>query len=165
MRQKATNLMTKDLLTVDWNLDLKSAYSLMARKGIRHLPVLNEKKELVGMLSDRDLLRAMHSKMTVQDFFKAEEVSFESDSKVRDYMSFPVVTVERNADIRVALMEILDKKISCVLVVDNQKAVGIITTEDLLRYLYELLDDKSAPKINLRSVEDLEAHGFWSQVC
>ena len=53
---KVSEIMTSDVITVDANQPLEDCMSLMIDKNIRHLPVC-EGKELLGVLSVRDVLR------------------------------------------------------------------------------------------------------------
>ncbi|MBP9944731.1 MAG: CBS domain-containing protein, partial [Desulfomicrobium sp.] len=47
--------MTKDVITVDPETSMMRAAKLMKEKGIRRLPVVDDKGKIVGMLSDRDV--------------------------------------------------------------------------------------------------------------
>jgi CBS domain-containing protein len=58
-KTKLKDVMTKDLITVKEDCDTEYAMSLMAKRNIRHLPVLSEDGKCVGMLSSRDLIRDM----------------------------------------------------------------------------------------------------------
>jgi CBS domain-containing protein len=53
---KVSEIMTKDLITVDPNKDIFEALNMMKEFDIRHLPVIHEKK-LVGMLTMKDILK------------------------------------------------------------------------------------------------------------
>ncbi|NIO06738.1 MAG: CBS domain-containing protein, partial [Deltaproteobacteria bacterium] len=77
---------------------------------------------LAGVVSDRDLLRAMnHSK----------DWSLTTISQV---MTPNVVTVKRNTPLSVALEELLTRRINCLPVVENENQVcGIVTSTDLLK--------------------------------
>ena len=79
--------MTRSLLTVRWNLSLEDAWKMMKERSIRHLPVLDAEGGLIGILSDRDVKRAMdpvHS-------------TFMQGAIVGDFMSWPILSVEQDA--------------------------------------------------------------------
>ena len=59
--------MTKDVITVDPETSMMRAAKLMKEKGIRRLPVVDEKGKVLGMLSDRDVKEASPSKATTLD--------------------------------------------------------------------------------------------------
>ncbi len=56
---KVREVMTKGLITIKTHTTLGEAARLMLDHGIRHLPVTDEEGNLVGMLSMRDIVRAV----------------------------------------------------------------------------------------------------------
>jgi acetoin utilization protein AcuB len=115
---------------------LSTAHSMMRKWKIRHLPVLGGGK-VVGLLSLRDL----HLVETLKDV-DPTKVS------VEDAMSPDPYKVSPDADLRTVAVEMATRKIGSALVVRGSKVLGIFTTVDALRALYELLDvvDKSQTK-------------------
>jgi len=115
---------------------LSTAHSMMRKWKIRHLPVLGGGK-VVGLLSLRDL----HLVETLKDV-DPTKVSVEDAMSPDPYMVSP------DADLRTVAVEMATRKIGSALVVRGSKVLGIFTTVDALRALYELLDvvDKSQTK-------------------
>ncbi len=115
---------------------LDQAYTLMKSIRSRHLPIVDHEGSIIGMLSDRDFRSAMdmnagHS-FANQDF----PVRFKDGARVKDYMSFPVVTIDENSPVSTAARLMLEQKISALVVTrTGQGGVGVITTDDLLRVL------------------------------
>jgi len=139
MAIKVDHVMSKSLVTAHWTEELSSAFNRMRRLQVRHLPVVTDHGEIVGMISDRDFQRAMtfDENHDPSYYIKAE---FEPNALVRDYMSQPVIAVSGGADLKSVANLMINKKISAVLVVNSKsKAMGIVTHEDLLRALVELL--------------------------
>jgi len=127
--------MTRDLVTVNITTSLEEAASLMESRGFRHLPVINDVGTVVGILSDRDVQRARHP----------GQMRPPSTGEVSAFMSWPVITVNQNLPLREAVQGMIKEKISALLVTDDKKnIVGILTTEDLLQKLVELLPGSSA---------------------
>jgi predicted transcriptional regulator len=121
---KIQEIMSKKLLTVEPTDTLKKAWDLMFKEHVRHLVVLEEEK-VVGIISDRDLLKS-YQRATVQS--------------VSDIMSWPVMTVQVNTQVEDVVEEVMLQKVSAFIVDDEKgKTVGIVTTEDLLTYLYMLI--------------------------
>ena len=58
MDTKVSEIMTSDVITVDCSQPLEDCMALMNEKGIRHLPVFDDKK-LMGVISVRDVLKEM----------------------------------------------------------------------------------------------------------
>ena len=113
-----SDLMTTNLLTVNVNETLSDAHAEMEIGLVRHLPVIDERGRLVGVLSDRDLLGAAHSK---------------KHKRVADVMTRHVVTTKADAPASDAAGKMLDHKISSVLVVDEQQTlIGMVTQTDYL---------------------------------
>lgn len=132
---------TKHLITILENQSLEEAYTLMLRNSIRHLPVLNDEGEVAGILSERDLLRAMRCEVNGEGQARNEDRQFPAHARISDYMSWPVKTVDRETPLRSVCHRMIREKISCFLVTEKKNVVGIITTEDLMRILEDLLKD------------------------
>lgn len=140
MEQTASEIMSRKLVTVSLEDSVRKAYQVMKERNIRHLPVTDELGEIIGILSDRDLQRAMlpHVEMARN---MDEDPAFDPQSTTKDFMSWPVQSIERDRPIAEITRLILMEKVSALLVVDHGKtAVGIITTDDLLKLLLKLLE-------------------------
>lgn len=137
---KTKDIMTKDIITLSPETTMAEAYQLMAQKKIRHLPVVDERMKVIGILSDRDVQRSM----TVQKINKFQHaVSIDSTKKVEDFMSWPVYTVSESTSIESVVEEMLVQKISAFVVCDNWDHMkGIVTTDDLLSYLLNVLKEQ-----------------------
>jgi signal-transduction protein with cAMP-binding, CBS, and nucleotidyltransferase domain len=63
---------------------------------------------------------------------------------IKDFMSTPVISVSADATAEDAANEMVEKKVSCLLVKQNEESVGIITTSDLVkRVMAKGLDSKT----------------------
>jgi len=144
MKVQAKNIMTKDLVTIPSGSPLIDALSLMEKKKFRHLPVVKDTGEIIGILSNRDI-----------NYLKNIE-----SIPVEYAMSCPVRYVDQNAPLRTAIFKFLEHKISSLLIADqNENAVGIITTDDLLWYLAYLLEDVKEQRFSISSLFDLQTVG------
>jgi acetoin utilization protein AcuB len=133
----ARKLMTRKIIKVRPEMPIQAAYDEMKENAIRHLPVVDQMGKLVGMLSDRDVHRAVHVKMINE---VEQEMTFNPHDTVEDFMSWPVQTVDETTSIETLTQMMIDLKVSAFVVSGpNQYIKGIITTEDLLKYLIELL--------------------------
>jgi CBS domain-containing protein len=149
--------MTKELITVKKATPLEEAYQTMARHRIRHLPVVDEKNEIVGVLSDRDVQRGMNSEVKDSMGARVENLTFRDGSLTSDYMSWPVYTIDADFELRRAVERMMRDKLSCLLVRHNGTYVGIITTDDMLRVLAKLLDEKEGAGMKIK---DFFTDGF-----
>jgi len=108
--------MSTALVTVNATETIAEAYVEMQVGGIRHLPVVDDRGRLVGVLSDRDLLRSLSSK---------------KPPCVTKVMSRGVVTTSPEVNAHAAADLMLDRQISSLPVVDDTGAlVGILTQTD-----------------------------------
>jgi CBS domain-containing protein len=115
-------VMTRDVMTLSPEHSFLEALSLFARHRFRHLLVTEAHARLAGVISDRDLLRFMSRKQSLEA------------AKVADLMKRDPVTVRPETLLSVAVTEMLDRRINCLPVTDQQGQVcGILTSTDLLR--------------------------------
>lgn len=134
--QTIKQIMTKNLITVSPEDTMLLAYQLMYQKNIRHLPVFDG-KNLIGLLSDRDVQRAMivnHPEEINGEIF------LRATWKVKEFMSCPIFSVLESMSLKSVIEEIIHMKISAILV-QNEKLeyVGIVTTEDILGEFLKVL--------------------------
>jgi len=95
---------------------------MMANNSFRHFPVVEDNAHLAGVVSDRDLLRAMNLS---KDW---------SSTTIAQVMTQNVVKVQRETPLTAAVEEILTRRINCLPVVeDNDRVCGIVTSTDLLK--------------------------------
>ena len=101
----------------------------------RHLPVVRL-GELVGVVSQRDLLRASLS--SVMGLPAEEQKIFLEGVKISEVMSSPPISVEMDESVQKAARTLAERKIGCLPVVDGGKLIGIVTETDVLEYFTRL---------------------------
>jgi CBS domain-containing protein len=134
MPRKVSEIIVRDIISIDKGDTVERALDLMERNKISHLIVTSGDK-LVGVLSVRDLMDGLGSSR------------FERIPARRIYisalMSEPPITIEQDADILDAAKVMLDKRISLLPVLNDGKLVGLITESDIIRQM-ELRGDLSS---------------------
>ncbi len=121
--------MTKSVVTTGPDELLFHAYQTMRQIGARHLPVV-EFGELVGILSDRDILKHADAK---------DDVMVIGRKKVRDAMTSGIHTCRIGDRIGDIATEMLNRHIDALPVInDDGQLIGIITSSDLLSYVRRL---------------------------
>lgn len=140
----AKDLMQTDIATLRTDDSLDVAEDIMGMGRFRHLPVVQADGRLVGIVSQRDLLRASVSSLLKVSAHKQQQ--WLGKVAVRDVMSKNVVAVEADTEIEDALTLLLIEKIGCLPVVEKKKLVGILTDTDLLEYLQRLLQAGTSPR-------------------
>jgi acetoin utilization protein AcuB len=114
---------------VDVGDSVLAAKALMARNDVRHLPV-KEGNELVGVLTDRDLKRALDPDLGLP----VKEELF-----VRDVFVPGAFTVETSEPLDRVLEEMAQRHVGSVLVTSHGRLAGIFTTIDACRVLCDHL--------------------------
>jgi CBS domain-containing protein len=124
------DFMTKDLVTVREADDLALAESLLRLGGIRHLPVVRDRK-LVGLLTHRDVLRTGESGTAAARALPVSEI-----------MTREITTVRPATGLAQAARLMLERKFGCLPVCDEDGTlVGIVTEADFVRFAADVVRD------------------------
>lgn len=145
---RVKELMQTSVATVRGNETLTAVDDLMKTGWVRHLPVIDAADRVLGVITQRDLLKAAVS--SVAGANPVEQQRWLEHVLVRDVMSKKPVTIEPDADLAVAVDKLLVGKFGCLPVVDHGRLVGLITETDLLRHLLGLLKKRGAPRTMAR---------------
>ncbi len=122
--------MTPFPYAVERSASVEKARQMMDQHGVRHLPV-TEGRELVGVLSDRDLRSVLflpHGRK-------------ESDLKVADVYVPDAYTVDLNEPIQSVLLTMAERHIGSVLVTRKGRLAGIFTAVDACRCFGEYIQE------------------------
>ncbi|MGE5412819.1 MAG: CBS domain-containing protein [Syntrophomonadaceae bacterium] len=125
------DLMTETVFTLRPQDDLMALYDLMDTKHIRHVPIVDRDKDLVGLVTHRDLTR---SALGTEDAPLSLQREMLVRRKVREIMATEVDTVEPDEDLKVAAEILIENKIGCLPVVEGTHLVGILTESDFVRH-------------------------------
>jgi CBS domain-containing protein len=155
----ASGWMSKGLSRVHADSSLTQCYELMQEKRIRHLPVVDVAGNVLGILSDRDLQRALKRASTRMG---PDEgcYEFEEGATAQEYMSWPVQTVDDSTPLQEVARLMLKQKISALLVRNTEGGYidGILTTDDLLKALVAVLSKaQGGESLTLKGWSDWQA--------
>ena len=131
----ANDLMTAKVHTVSRRDSLAKAYDLIGDRKIRHLPVVDANGDLVGLLSQRDMLR--HALAGLTELPPSRIRDFLRDRRVEEVMVTGIETAAPDEDIQSVAERIFENKFGCLPVVEGESVVGIITEADFVRYVAE----------------------------
>jgi CBS domain-containing protein len=120
----ARTVMTTDVIYVTKDTNIYEAIQTMVAHNVTGLPVVDENRMLVGVVTEKDVLRLLYNVEDhagiVADFMSHRVVAFDQDDDLQDLVdSFKV-----NAFRRVPIL-------------DQGRLVGIVSRKDIIRYIKE----------------------------
>jgi len=122
-------VMQQNVVTISASDRLSTVEDIMTLGRVRHMPVVHAGK-LVGVVSERDLLRASLSNLSGHRH--DERRAFLHVVEIARVMSTPPIVVRSDATVNEAAHIMAEKKIGCLPVVDGDELVGMITETDIL---------------------------------
>ncbi len=134
--------MSSDPITITPTISFPEGFRIMRERGIRHLPVVDERGKLIGIVTQTDLLHASPSTATTLSVFEMSYLL--ANLHVREVMSSPVVTVSEEAPLEEAARLMVEKKIGCLPVMRDGDLVGMITETDIFETFVEILGGEGA---------------------
>jgi CBS domain-containing protein len=135
------DVMTKDPITIDPEAPLETAAAVMREREVRHLPVVDDTGNLVGMITDRDLRGAVLAPELAEYLSGVAQRRLRglgstlANLRVRDAMTWDVVTIEPQAPLARAAALMYEGRIGCLPVVERKRLVGMVTERDVLKAL------------------------------
>lgn len=128
--------MSKYPLTISSEESVSSARLYMQEQKVGHLPVVNKRGKIVGLIAEDDLLKAEPSTATTLSLWEIHYLLL--NVKVKEVMVKSVITTSEDTPIEEAAHLMLDNKIGSLPVVRDGDLVGIITESDIFRTFMEL---------------------------
>jgi acetoin utilization protein AcuB len=135
-----TNSMTQKVITVDKSASIFEAQKLMTDHRIRHLPIVDPKGHLLGIVTDRDIRSALpYELFRAKDNVAAQQQV--SGLTVADVMTANPLTISPMDTIQDALLRIQKERVGAFPVVDDHNVLkGILSVRDLLRAFVNVLN-------------------------
>ena len=128
------DLMAQNPATLDRNETLDIPDTIMNLGRIRHMPVVEDGR-VVGILSQRDLFRS--ALIVALGFGRKTTSALIKTIRVKEVMTKPAITITADAAVSDAARLMIEKKIGCLPVVENERLIGLITETDILRSVVE----------------------------
>ena len=135
MLLKAKDIMIKKVLCIAQDTLVVDAIRLLVKNHITGVPVVEEDMTLVGILSEQDVLRLLH---TYED---------EKDRTVYDFMTHPAVHFEEDEPLLDVCYCLRDNSIRRVPVKSNNKVVGVVSRSDILKCILKLCDEDAVEAV------------------
>ena len=122
---EAKDIMTKQVVCIRRETPIFEAIRMIVNNNITGIPVVDDDSTLVGMLSEQDVLRLLH---TYDD---------EKDRTVNDFMTQPAIHFEENEPLLDVCYCLRDNSIRRVPITLNGKVTGVISRSDILRRILQ----------------------------
>jgi CBS domain-containing protein len=138
---KIADVMARDVTTVTPETSLKEVARVLAAGGISGLPVVSADGEVLGVVSEADILmkeRAPAPRRGGMLGWLLEPSDAEAEAKLEartagDAMTSPAITVESKEAVSRAAATMVERGVNRLPVVEDGKLVGIVTRADLVR--------------------------------
>jgi len=132
-------------MTIDPDAPVATAVAVMRERELRHLPVVDDRGRLVGVITDRDLRSALFApavaeylSLVAQRRLRGIGQALE-ELRVRDMMTWDAVTIDPGAPVAQAAALMFEGRFGCLPVVEDGQLVGIVTERDVLKALAKTL--------------------------
>jgi acetoin utilization protein AcuB len=128
------DIMTARVVTVEMDDRLEVVKQIFDTLNFHHLLVIDERKKLTGVVSDRDLLKALSPQLG-----SAAETTRDAatlNKRVHQIMSRKLLTLHPRAAVTDAVQLFLEHRISCIPIVNEEfKPVGILSWRDVMKLM------------------------------
>lgn len=142
---RCSDIMKKDVLTVEFGTELEEAWALLRKHNIKALPVVNKSQLVIGIITQVDFMK--NANLEVYDNFEGKLKQFirrtaghhsNKPEVVGQIMTSPVVTASMHMHIIELIPLMTQQRILHHIPVldDERKLVGIVTQSDLVSALY-----------------------------
>lgn len=128
------DVMTANVVTITEDATVYDAREVMRSHKIERLPVVEEGK-LVGLLTKNEVLKALPSPGMARSIWEFTMILHKM--KVKDIMKTQVITGDPDMTVESAVALAQHRKIGCLPVMENNKLIGIVTTND---FFYRILN-------------------------
>jgi acetoin utilization protein AcuB len=133
-------IMSTKVVTIGMDDTVETAKVLFERFHFHHLLVIGEGDRLVGVVSDRDLLKSLSP--FISTLIERPQDLRTLKKRIHQIMSYRPITAFRDHTIREAAALMLENGISCLPIVRADRTVeGIVTWKDIFKWLIAQLDE------------------------
>jgi len=129
--------MSHPVITITPQASLDDAWQLMSTEKISRLPVVDKKGKMVGIITEKQILRYSPSLATTLDVYEIKGAM--THMTVEKVMQTEVITIDADTPIEEAARIMEDSDISGIPVIEENQLVGMITEADLFNAFLEVL--------------------------
>jgi len=129
-----TNIMKSNVITVKKDTPIYEAMEKLAENNITGLPVVDDDMALVGIVTEKDMLRLVVD----LDMLRLESELDENATCVAKYMTEEVVSFRPEDSLLEICDSLLENRFRRVPIVSDGKLVGILSRKDIIAYMLKL---------------------------
>jgi len=146
---------------------INDAKQIMTEKHIRHIPIIDSEKHVLGLVTQRDVLAATGLALLASE--KSDSIVAKESIRLSEIMIRNVQVVHPSDSLRQAALYLQAHKYGCLPVVSDDCLVGIVTDSDFIAIAINLLEQAELAEdiveletedlmddINLRLVDDVQ---------
>jgi CBS domain-containing protein len=158
---KVQEIMTTDVVTVGPETDIRDVARILVSKGISGLPVCGARRELLGIVSEGDILVKEGGPRKTRGLrLRGAKTARKARARTAgDAMTAPVVTISPRASVAEAARRMSDLGVKRLPVVKDDELVGIVSRTDLVR-AFVRTDEEIRREIS----EDILRRTLWLEV-
>lgn len=130
----AKQVMTSPVITFKSKDSIEKALTLFQSQQLRHIPVVNKDGVVLGIVSDRDILRHLSG---ISGDYKQHKTLVGTHDHVDQLMTTRVLTASIDTDIRYIARLFVEQRVGAMPIVIDGKLTGIITRSDLLNAIMQ----------------------------
>lgn len=136
--ENVSDVMSKPVISATPADSLDSVVKTLLDNRISGLPVINDEEEVIGVLSESDLIHWVKKHIPALNYWREREHFLKAlkalaARKVSDVMTSPAITVEEGASLEEAVAIMIEKRVKRLPVVRANKLVGIVTRADIIK--------------------------------
>lgn len=128
--KRIQDIMTSKVVTIDLDVTLKEIREVFERARFHHV-LVTEKGELAGVISDRDVLKAVSPFIGTLSERQSDTDTLKK--RAHQIMTRSVTTAMPTDTVEAAAKLMMAKRVSCLPVISKRKIVGIVTMKDILK--------------------------------
>ncbi len=122
---KAKDVMTKEVITIDPETGLEEAIHRLVENKISGMPVCDKEGNVVGMVSEKDILNFIFSGNI-------------KDTKVKEAMSTHIISFPPEAELDKIALVMGEKQIRRVPILENGRMVGIVSRRSIIKIVLQI---------------------------
>jgi len=124
----ASEIMVSSVVVLASTAMISEVVALFHKRKFRHVPVISDEKGLIGLVSDRDVLRYL-GEQSLED----KEHTHTKFNLITEVMTTDVVSATSDTDVRYIARLFVEGRIGAMPIVDDGELTGILTRSDILR--------------------------------